>query len=49
MEQVESELASLNGADRTEFLSALGVTDEDCGLKVRFYCSLYGRASLVVG
>lgn len=32
--QVESELAGLSEADRAEFLSALGVSDEDCGLKV---------------
>lgn len=32
--QVEAELASLGEADRKDFLAALGVTDEDCGLKV---------------
>lgn len=33
--QVESELAGLAVEDRNEFLGALGVTDEECGLKVR--------------
>ena len=32
--QVESELAGLEAADRADFLAALGVTDEQCGLKV---------------
>ena len=32
--QVEAELATLNPEERKEFLAALGVTDEDCGLKV---------------
>lgn len=31
--QVESELAGLGPEDRAEFLEALGVTDETCGLK----------------
>eukprot|EP01032_Pedospumella_encystans_P018941 gene18941-21548_t len=31
--QVESELSGLSGPEREEFLSALGVTDEECGLK----------------
>jgi len=31
--QVESELAGLGQEDRKEFLDALGVTDENCGLK----------------
>jgi ribosome-binding ATPase YchF (GTP1/OBG family) len=33
--QVESELSGLNNEDRAEFLATLGVTDEQCGLKVR--------------
>lgn len=38
--QVESELSGLDGSERDEFLSALGVSDEDCGLKVShtFFC-----------
>ena len=31
--QVESELAGLNDEDRKEFLGALGVNEDDCGLK----------------
>lgn len=31
--QVESELAGLNDEEREEFLGALGVTEDDCGLK----------------
>eukprot|EP00428_Durinskia_dybowskii_P066886 CAMPEP_0170379496 /NCGR_PEP_ID=MMETSP0117_2-20130122/13372_1 /TAXON_ID=400756 /ORGANISM="Durinskia baltica, Strain CSIRO CS-38" /LENGTH=363 /DNA_ID=CAMNT_0010634935 /DNA_START=138 /DNA_END=1229 /DNA_ORIENTATION=- len=31
--QVESELAGLEGSERGEYLEALGVTDEECGLK----------------
>lgn len=31
--QVESELATMAEADRAEFLAALGVTEESCGLK----------------
>ena len=31
--QVESELVSLDKAERDEFLEALGVTEEDCGLR----------------
>lgn len=31
--QVESELAGLDDQDRKDFLDALGVTDENCGLK----------------
>ena len=32
--QVESELTGLGVEDRREFLDALGVTEEECGLKV---------------
>ena len=32
--QVEAELAGLSPAERKEFLESLGVSDEDCGLKV---------------
>lgn len=32
--QVESELAGLSSEEREEFLSTLGVNDENCGLKV---------------
>lgn len=32
--QVEAELAGLNEEERAEFLSTLGVSDENCGLKV---------------
>ena len=35
--QVESELTGLSASERTEFLEALGVTDEQCGLKVSSY------------
>lgn len=31
--QVESELATLSDADKAEFLDALGVSEENCGLK----------------
>lgn len=34
--QVEAELASLNEDERKEFLGDLGVSDENCGLKVIF-------------
>jgi ribosome-binding ATPase YchF (GTP1/OBG family) len=33
MIQVESELALLEPEDKAEYLSDLGVTDEQCGLK----------------
>ena len=32
--QVESELSGLGEDDRAEFLEALGVSDDNCGLKV---------------
>jgi hypothetical protein len=32
---VESELALLSAEDKEEFLGALGVSDENCGLKVQ--------------
>ena len=34
--QVESELTGLSKDERSEFLESLGVTDEQCGLKVFF-------------
>ncbi len=37
--QVESELAGLNEQERDEFLSTLGVSNENCGLKVFFSCN----------
>lgn len=46
--QVESELSGLEGADKQDFLAALGVTDEDCGLKVRLaYCYMLLVTSVI--
>ena len=38
---MESELSGLSEEERGEFLSTLGVTDEDCGLKVRAMIALF--------
>jgi hypothetical protein len=34
--KVESELSLLDPPEKLEFLSSLGVTDENCGLRVYF-------------
>ena len=36
----ESELALLEPEDRADYLTTFGLTDEDCGLKVRSFCYL---------
>lgn len=44
---MESELSGLEDADKQDFLSALGVTDEDCGLKVKIQFCRYNNIDVL--